>query len=73
VSQCSQEDPIGKVVNNTNEKENMPIDDKPKGEKHVDSGTKKEDKKKCIKKIVYYETNSYTSPSPSGEEETTYG
>jgi hypothetical protein len=47
------EDPIGKVVNNTNEKENMPIDDKPKGEKHVDSGTKKEDKKKCIKKIVY--------------------
>jgi hypothetical protein len=60
----------GKMVDNTNDKEKTPIDDKPKGEKPIDLRTK-EGKKKCIKKIVYYETNSSTSSSPVGEEETT--
>jgi hypothetical protein len=53
----------GKMVNNTNDKEKTPIDDKPKGKKPIDSRTK-EGKKKCIKKIVYYETDSSTSSSP---------
>ena len=61
----------GKVVNNAKDKEKTPIDDKLKGEKSIYSGTKKEGKKKRLKKIVYYEVDSSTSPSPSSEEETT--
>ena len=51
----------GKV---TDEKEKIPIDDEPKGEKVVDSGSckKKEGmKKKGIKKIIYYESNTSSS------------
>jgi hypothetical protein len=53
-----------------NKKENTPIDIKPKDVKPVDSGIKKDGKKKKIKKIIYYETNFSTLPSPSGKEET---
>jgi hypothetical protein len=44
----------GKV---SDEKEKIPIDDEPKREKTVDSGSsKKEGKKKRIKKIIYYDS-----------------
>jgi hypothetical protein len=58
----------GKV---TDEKEKIPIDDEPKGEKVVDSGSckKKEGmKKKGIKKIIYYESN--TSSSSQKDDDT---
>jgi hypothetical protein len=48
----------GKVANDHNEKEKIPIDYRPKGEKSVDSRTKEGKKKKHIKKIVYYENES---------------
>jgi hypothetical protein len=54
----------GKVANRRDDKEKIPINDEPKGEKPVDlrSGKKKEGKKKkCIKKIVYYESDMSTS------------
>jgi hypothetical protein len=40
------------------EKDKIPIDDEPNGEKLVDSGSKKDGKKKCIKKIIYYESDT---------------
>jgi hypothetical protein len=48
-------------------KEKISISDKPKGEKPIDSGSnKKEGKKnKCIKKIVYYESDTSTSSTTS--------
>jgi hypothetical protein len=56
-------DPRGKeeVANDHNEKEKIPIDDEPEGEKFISSGTKKEGKKKCIKKIVYCKCDTSTS------------
>jgi hypothetical protein len=68
----SGEDPKGKrkVVDNTNKEEKMPINRKTKDEKPVEA--KKEGKKKRINKIVYYKTDSFSSPSPSREEETTF-
>lgn len=57
-------DPKGKekVANDHNEKEKIPIDDEPEGEKSVGSGTKKEGKK-CIKKIVCCKSDTSTSTS----------
>jgi hypothetical protein len=51
-----------KVANDHNEKEKIPIDDEPEGEKSVGSGTKKEGKK-CIKKIVCCKSDTSTSTS----------
>jgi hypothetical protein len=50
----------GKVFD---EKEMIPIDDEPKGEKIVDSRSEKwkEGKKKCIKKIIYYDSATSSS------------
>jgi hypothetical protein len=57
----------GKVAN---EKEKIPIYGKPKGEKPIDSGSKKEGKKKkCIKKIVYYESDTSTSSTTSHKDD----
>jgi hypothetical protein len=53
----SREGPKGKgKVADHNEKDNTPIDRKPKDEKLVDLGTKKDGNKKWTKKIIYYET-----------------
>jgi hypothetical protein len=51
----------GKV---SDEKEKIPLDDDPKGDKTVDSGLSKKKegkKKKCIKKIIYYESDTSSS------------
>jgi hypothetical protein len=49
------------VANDYAQKEKIPDDGEPKGEKSLDSRTKKEGKKKCVKKIVYYESDTSTS------------
>jgi hypothetical protein len=59
-----RQDPKGKgmVANNYAQKDKIPDDGEPKGEKSLDSRTKKkEGKKKCVKKIVYYESDTSTS------------
>jgi hypothetical protein len=61
----------GKVVDH-NEKDNTTINDKYKDEKPVYSRTKKDGKKRHIKKIIYYEMDSSTSPSPTSEEKTAF-
>jgi hypothetical protein len=46
------------------EKEKIPIYDEPKGEKPIDSGSSKNkngNKKKHIKKTIYYESDTFTS------------
>jgi hypothetical protein len=49
------------------EKQTVPIDDEPKGDKTVDSGSgkKNEGKKKCIKKITYYENDTSSAQKDS--------
>jgi hypothetical protein len=54
----------GKVADGHDEKERIPIDDKPKCEKPVNSGSKRNKegkKKKHIKKTVNYESNTSAS------------
>jgi hypothetical protein len=50
----------GKV---SNKKEKISLDDEPKGDKTVESGShkKEEEKKKRIKKIIYYESDASSS------------
>jgi hypothetical protein len=50
----------GKMVDDNIEKDKTPINDRTKDEKPIDS-KKKDGKKKRIKKIVYYETDSSTT------------
>jgi hypothetical protein len=53
----------GKVADEHDRKENIPIDDEPKGEKPVDSGLGNNTgmEKKRIKKIVYYDSDTSSS------------
>jgi hypothetical protein len=45
------------------EKDKIPIDDEPNGEKLIDLGSKKDGKKKRIKKIIYYESDTSSTTS----------
>jgi hypothetical protein len=60
----------GKV---TDEKDEIPSNETPKGETiNSGSGNKKDEKKKCIKKIVYYDSDtSSSSPRENDESSST--
>jgi hypothetical protein len=58
------------VVDYHTEKDKTLLEYKTKDEKPIDSHrTRKDGKKKQIKKIIYYDTNTSTSSSPSSGEE----
>jgi hypothetical protein len=59
----------GKVANNHNDKDMIPIDDELKCEKFVDSGSKEGKKKKRIKKIVYYKSSASISWTTSQKDD----
>jgi hypothetical protein len=58
----------GKVANDYNQMEKIPIHDDHKGEKSIDLGPK-EGKKKHIKKIIYYESDTFTSSTTSHKDD----
>jgi hypothetical protein len=59
-------------VENLNKKDRGSLEDKSKDEKPIDSHRmNKYDKKKWIKKIIYYDTDSSTSSSTSSKDEST--
>jgi hypothetical protein len=61
---------VGEVANEHDEKEKIPIDDEPKGEKPINLGSNKKDgKKKCIKNVIYYESNTSTSSTTSQKDD----